>query len=107
MKNSECIIGNSSSGIIEAPLLGTKTINIGERQKGRLLSKTVFQTSSQTNKIKNILENILKKQKKQKKQKYECAYKGKNVAKKIIKVIEKTKFNKLIIKKFYDIKFKK
>ena len=67
MKNSECIIGNSSSGIIEAPLLGTKTINIGERQKGRLLCKTVFQNSIQTNKIKNILENILKKKKKNKK----------------------------------------
>ena len=85
-------------------MLGTKTINIGERQKGRLLCKTVFQTSSQTNKIKNILENILKRRKKQK---YECAYKGKKCCKKIIKIIEKTKISKLNIKKFYDIKFKK
>tara|TARA_Y100001958_G_scaffold158140_1_gene155157 strand:- start:2242 stop:3393 length:1152 start_codon:yes stop_codon:yes gene_type:complete len=103
LKNSECIIGNSSSGIIEAPLLGIKTINIGERQKGRLLSKTVFQISSHRNKIKNTLRNILKKQKKQK---YQCAYRGKNVAKKIIKAIEIIELNQLNTKRFNDIKFK-
>lgn len=35
MKNAIAIIGNSSSGIIEAPSLNTYTINIGDRQKGR------------------------------------------------------------------------
>ncbi len=31
----DCVLGNSSSGFIEAPLLGSKVINIGNRQKGR------------------------------------------------------------------------
>lgn len=31
----DCVIGNSSSGIIEAPLIGIKVLNIGDRQKGR------------------------------------------------------------------------
>ena len=35
-------MGNSSSGITEAPYLGTPTINIGNRQKGRLKSKSVI-----------------------------------------------------------------
>ena len=33
------MIGNSSSGIIEAPLLGTPSISLGNRQKGRLLKR--------------------------------------------------------------------
>lgn len=40
--NSEFIIGNSSSGILEAPSLGVVSINIGSRQTGRLRSKTVI-----------------------------------------------------------------
>lgn len=33
MKEAKCVIGNSSSGIIETPYLGVPTINIGNRQK--------------------------------------------------------------------------
>lgn len=38
LKNSEFIIGNSSSGIMEAPYYGVSTINMGDRQKNRLKS---------------------------------------------------------------------
>ena len=41
LKNSKFIIGNSSSGIIEAPYYGTPTINIGTRQKNRALIKSI------------------------------------------------------------------
>ena len=42
MHQVECILGNSSSGIIEAPFLGIPVINIGERQKGRHMCKNVI-----------------------------------------------------------------
>tara|TARA_B100000989_G_scaffold289757_1_gene262041 strand:+ start:4212 stop:5375 length:1164 start_codon:yes stop_codon:yes gene_type:complete len=42
LKYTELIIGNSSSGIVEAPSYGVKVINIGDRQKGRMQSKNVF-----------------------------------------------------------------
>lgn len=35
------VLGNSSSGILEAPVLGVPSVNIGERQKGRLMTETV------------------------------------------------------------------
>lgn len=41
MKNAEFVMGNSSSGIIEAPSFGVPTVNIGDRQKGRLQSKSI------------------------------------------------------------------
>lgn len=42
LKQCRCIIGNSSVGILEAPALGTWSINIGHRQEGRFRSKTVI-----------------------------------------------------------------
>ena len=47
----KCIIGNSSSGIIEAPILKTYTINIGERQKGRIFAKSIFQSNGSLNSL--------------------------------------------------------
>ncbi len=42
LKHSAMIIGNSSSGIIEAPSLGIPTINIGDRQRGRVQATSVI-----------------------------------------------------------------
>ena len=41
LKNSQFIIGNSSSGIMEAPYYGVTTINIGNRQSNRLKTKLI------------------------------------------------------------------
>ena len=42
IKISNCVIGNSSSGIIEVPMLGKQSINIGDRQKGRIIPSSVI-----------------------------------------------------------------
>ena len=58
LKNSEFIIGNSSSGIREAPIYGIHTINLGNRQKNRTGNKFIinlkFNESAILKKIKNI-----------------------------------------------------
>lgn len=41
MRNAKCLVGNSSAGILEAPLLGLPVVNIGNRQKGRLHAENV------------------------------------------------------------------
>ena len=46
MKYSEAVVGNSSSGIIEAPALGCRVLDIGDRQKGRLCSARVLHTTT-------------------------------------------------------------
>ncbi|MBP3366677.1 MAG: UDP-N-acetylglucosamine 2-epimerase (hydrolyzing) [Treponema sp.] len=43
MKQAGLVIGNSSSGIVEAPSLGIPVVNIGERQKGRYQCKNIIQ----------------------------------------------------------------
>ena len=42
MKYSKLVIGNSSSGIVEAPSMGIPTVNIGDRQKGRMLAQSII-----------------------------------------------------------------
>ena len=41
-KHAQFVLGNSSSGIIEAPALGVPTVNIGDRQQGRIMAESVI-----------------------------------------------------------------
>ena len=51
MKISSVVIGNSSSGILETPSLGIPTVNIGNRQKGRIISRNVINSEYKKNDI--------------------------------------------------------
>ena len=42
MNECWCVVGNSSSGIVEAPFIGKPVINIGNRQKGRYMSHNII-----------------------------------------------------------------
>lgn len=58
VKNSLALIGNSSSGIIETPSLGRYTINIGDRQKGRVHGNSVIDVKCNKNAIIQAMEKI-------------------------------------------------
>lgn len=55
----DCILGNSSSGIIEAPLLKKQVLNIGDRQKGRYRFGAVTDVESNFNQVSKGVSNIL------------------------------------------------
>lgn len=59
MKNCGAFIGNSSTGVREAPFLGVPSLNIGSRQHKRAISKSI--TNAESNDIERI-ENFLKKE---------------------------------------------
>lgn len=54
-----CVIGNSSSGMIEAPLMGIPSISIGDRQKGRVVLPSVVQVRGNTTEIQAALDDVL------------------------------------------------
>ena len=58
MKECFAVVGNSSSGIIEAPHLGIPVINIGNRQTGRHLCKNILQVNNSENEIINAWKCI-------------------------------------------------
>ena len=55
LKYINAVIGNSSSGIIEAPSFNIPTINIGNRQKGRILANSIINCSLNSNEIKKSI----------------------------------------------------
>ncbi len=51
MRRAAAVVGNSSSGLIEAPVLGVPTVNIGARQKGRLRARSVIDCGESADEI--------------------------------------------------------
>lgn len=86
---STIIIGNSSSGILEAPSFNISIINIGNRQKGRVQSKNVINCRPIINEItKNITKVFLNKKYYQKLNRIKNPYFKKNTEKNIIKILD-------------------
>lgn len=59
VKNSKALIGNSSSGIIEAPSLNAFTINIGHRQDGRVRGDSVLDVPCRAKEIASAIHKVL------------------------------------------------
>lgn len=59
LKYCEMVIGNSSSGLLEAPSFGVPTINIGDRQKGRLQADSVINCKPRYEEIDNAIQRAL------------------------------------------------
>ena len=102
LKLSELILGNSSSGIIEAPSLKTISINLGNRQEGRIKSKSVIDCIIEKNSIKNLLNKFLHKRIEKKTNNYYNPYFKKDSSKNILKILENTNFENLNKKSFFD-----
>ena len=94
LKNSSCLVGNSSSGIRESSYLGVPVVNIGDRQQYRERGKNVLDVN---NDEKAILRAI--KIQSYKKFQSQKIYGDGNSSKKIIKILEKVKID--INKKFF------
>jgi len=104
LKYVDGMIGNSSSGILEMPSFKKGTIDIGDRQRGRLKAKSIISVKlSRKEIIKGI--NLLYSNKFQKKIKStKNPYGEGGASKKIIKILMKTKLENILKKKFYSLK---
>ena len=61
LKKSKFVIGNSSSGIIEAPSFRIPTVNIGDRQKGRVMCSSIINCQNTEKEIFTSIKKALKK----------------------------------------------
>jgi len=105
MKYCDVVIGNSSSGIIEAPSLHVPTVNIGERQKGRIKPNTIVNTKPNSSDIFKAIKKTLSPRFRIKIAKSKNPYYKKNTSKKIFDVIKGIDLKKIDKKEFQDIKF--
>lgn len=60
LKYAKAVIGNSSSGLIEAPSMGVPTVNIGDRQKGRMIAESVLCCKPESHEIRESILSVLK-----------------------------------------------
>ena len=100
LKNSEFLIGNSSSGIIESAYLNLPAINLGDRQKNRLKPSNVFDSRFNSNEIKRTIKMLSRKKIKKPELLYGL---GNSYKKTYIKILKILKSKKLTYKSFHEI----
>lgn len=59
LRHAKCLLGNSSSGLLEAPSLGLPAINIGSRQRGRTHGKNVLFVDNDESEITDAVQKVL------------------------------------------------
>jgi UDP-hydrolysing UDP-N-acetyl-D-glucosamine 2-epimerase len=103
VKICDAIVGNSSSGIIEAPSLNTTTINIGIRQKGRIQADSIINTNVDTSEILQAFETVRNESLRKKTDNVINPYGNGNATQKVISVLKNLHLQELVIKKFFDL----
>ncbi len=100
MSVASALIGNSSSGIIEAPSFHLPAINIGARQEGREKSKNVIDVGYDKSQIKKAIRKaIYDKEFKKKVKKCKNPYGDGEAGKRIVKILNKIKIDKKLLQK--------
>lgn len=96
-------VGNSSSGIIEVPSFGIPTLNIGDRQKGRLASKSVVNCGTSKDEVIAGLKLCLSEEMQKAAKTYENPYAKPYTANLIYQELKNVELAGLNLKTFYDL----
>lgn len=96
----KAVVGNSSSGIIEVPSFGIPTLNIGDRQKGRIAADSVINCGTSKKDILEGLDKVLNSEPKE----IHNPYEGRNTTADILHVLKTYPLEGLIQKTFYNLK---
>lgn len=104
LKYAEMVIGNSSSGLVEVPSFKIPTVNIGERQKGRLKAESVIDCLPEKNSISEAIDYVGSKAFREKCRTVKNPYGDGDTSKKVVDIIIQMMEQTIDLKKkFYDI----
>ena len=103
MKHSEAVIGNSSSGIIEAPSFKVPTVNMGDRQKGRVQAQSITNCSPTEDAIIKSIQKAVSPDFKDSLDDMTNPYERKDTARNIKCILSQWDLRNIVKKKFYDI----
>ena len=101
----DAVVGNSSSGLIEAPSFKIATINIGDRQKGRIKAESVIDCIPNKKSIKSSLKKIYSRNFQKSLKDVKNPYDNGMPSKKIVRVLKNINLENILKKNFYDIDF--
>ena len=103
----DAVVGNSSSGLLEAPSFKIGTINIGDRQTGRLKAVSVIDCFPTANEISKAFLKIYNNEFQELLKTVKNPYGDGCASEQIIKVIKNTDLDDIIKKSFWDINYDK
>lgn len=102
MKEVELILGNSSSGILEAPFLNKAVVNVGLRQRGRLYSEHVIQSEGSENAIYKAIVLALSDEFQSKLKTIKSIYGEGNSVDLVFNILKEVDFKNSVLKVFND-----
>ncbi len=105
MKFAAAVVGNSSSGLIEAPALKVPTVNIGERQRGRIRADSVIDCDETTDEIALAISNALSPAHAKRTRAGAYPFGSIGASKKIKHTLSSFDLNDVLMKPFYDLAF--
>lgn len=100
----DVIVGNSSSGLIEVPSFSKATINIGDRQQGRVKAASVIDCETNNKDIEKAIKKALSLEFKEELKSSKNPYGDKNSSIEIVEVLKSIDLNGIIKKQFYNLK---
>jgi len=100
----DAVVGNSSSGILEVPSFKKATINIGNRQKGRLMAQSVLNTELSAEAIRESIQKLYELDFMNHLKQVENPYESDSTSLQIKELIKQSRPELLLEKKFYDLK---
>lgn len=104
LQHMNAVVGNSSSGLAEAPSFKIATINIGDRQKGRVKASSVVDCEPNRKSILEAFGRIYSDKFQQNLKNTINPYGNKFASKKIVEIIKKTDLTSILKKSFYDLR---
>jgi UDP-hydrolysing UDP-N-acetyl-D-glucosamine 2-epimerase len=103
LKHIDVVMGNSSSGIIEAPFVPKPTVNIGDRQKGRLRASSVIDCREEKEDITNAIRKAISPQFNEVLRHVASPYGDGDASARIMKQLKEISLAGIIMKSFHDI----
>lgn len=97
------VVGNSSSGLIEAPSFNIGTVNIGDRQRARIKADSVIDCEPYKQSILNAIHKLYSSDFQKKLSSVINPYAGKGGSKSVVKLLEESDLDGILKKKFYDL----
>ena len=102
LTQASAVVGNSSSGLTEAPILRVPTVNIGPRQDGRLKARTVLSCGTSQAEIEEAIAQALSHDFMESLIGVESPYGTAGATDRVLALLESTAFDTLDQKKYYD-----
>lgn len=103
LREADVVLGNSSSGIVEAPTAHTPTVNVGDRQRGRLKAQSIIDCDESEDAISAAIESALSPAFQKIAAEGKTFFGEGGASKRIKQVLKEAPMDGILLKRFYDL----